>query len=144
MRRHLVSLICVMSSVVCQIPKDATAHHPDGTPIFPEELRQVLREALAAGRGVPSGIREHVEGDNLQAFVDAVQAHNYQRLFEADGSAVDVAEWRKMFAEDAKYNQLFLEQFPDQWRTIMSGSDEEVQEVLREQSRAAKGMKAEL
>ena len=46
-----------------QIPKDATAHHPDGTPIFPEALRTLLREALAAGKGVPAGIREHVEGD---------------------------------------------------------------------------------
>ena len=117
--------------------RDVMAHRPDGTPIFPAELRQVLRDAIEAGKGVPERIRKHVLSDDLQAFTDAVQVHNHEQMFASDGSAVDIQAWRKMFREDEVYSQLFQENYPDQWQLVMSGTDEEVQTMFRSQHTAA-------
>jgi hypothetical protein len=134
-------LICTLLSVaVAQSSdkaRDVTAHRPDGTPIFPLELRQVLRDALAAGRGVSDRIRKQVLEDDLQAFTDAMQVYNYEQMFASDGSAVDIEAWRQMFREDEVYSQLFLENFPEKWQLIMSGTDEEVQAMFRAQHVAA-------
>lgn len=97
----------------------------------------MLRDALAAGRGVSDRIRKQVLEDDLQAFTDAMQVYNYEQMFASDGSAVDIKAWRQMFREDEVYSQLFLENFPEKWQLIMSGTDEEVQAMFRAQHVAA-------
>ena len=128
----------LVSSALAQKPVDATAHHPDGTPIFPEELRSVLREAILAGKEVAwPGVKDLAMGDDLEAFTDAMQKHFYDTMFARDGSAYDVAEWRKMYREDAFYSGLMQQNAPDYHKMIMTGTDEEVQEMFRQSQEAA-------
>lgn len=109
------------------------AIHPDGTPVYPEKMRESLR----SGDVFPElwredmQLRDLVDGDNLQEFADYMQQINYEKMFHPDGSARDIAEWRQSVRDDEWYANLLKEGHSDFYELIMDGADEEVQSALR-------------
>lgn len=119
-----------------------SAHHPDGTPIHPDELRGALRSAtgdLLVELTEDQALYNAVWSEDLQVFTDTMQQRNYDRMFNIDGSAKDIAGWRQSVREDAFYGKLLQDNAPDMYMTITNPSvaDEEVQRVLRQQQQAA-------
>lgn len=133
-----VILLVLVSSASAQVPRDATAYHPDGTPIFPEELRDVIRKAVQAGSEVSVSVRDVAMGNDLEAFTDVMQKHNYDSMFADDGSLYDIGQWRKMYSDDAFYSKLMEANAPDQHKIIMTGTDEQVQDLFRKRHQAAR------
>jgi len=121
---------------------EAFAIHPDGTPVNPEKFRDALRQGEYQGEAVPSSwmsdqhLAELVAGDDLEAFTDYLQQMNYDRMFDSDGAALDIKEWRQSVRDDHHYAQLLQDGYPEVYELIASGSDEEVQNMLRAQRRA--------
>ena len=117
--------------------EEAFAIHPDGTPVNPEMMRDALREGEYQGEVVPphwegdTKLVELVKSGSLEDFVARVQGINYELMFAPDGSARDIGEWRQSVRDDARYSELLKQSYPEQYELILSGTDGEVQEMLR-------------
>ena len=124
------------------------AIHPDGTPTYPEKLRDTLRRGEAPPQWKDDRkLYELVHSDDLEAFTDYMQQLNQAEIFAADGSALDIVEWRQAVRDDTHYTNLLKEGFPEVHSLFMSGTDDEVQEFLRAQhaaQAAAASQKSEL
>ena len=117
--------------------EEAFAIHPDGTPVNPEMMRDALRKGEYQGEELPlhwtddDKLVELVNSGSLEDFVAHIQGINHQRMFAPDGSALDIAEWRQSVRDDKRYSELLKQSYPEEYELIMSGSDEEVQHMLR-------------
>ena len=109
------------------------AIHPDGTPSFPEKLRDHLRKEGGGKWADDEKLVRLVQGDDLGAFTDHMQSINQKEIFEDDGTARDIKEWRQAVMDDEYYAKLLESNMPDFYSLIMTGTDLEVQDFLREQ-----------
>ncbi|KAL1520022.1 hypothetical protein AB1Y20_023500 [Prymnesium parvum] len=117
---------------------EAMAIHPDGTPVNPEAMRDALRNDQVPGDVWKSDQRllQLVASDDLAAFTDYMQELHADRIFEADGSARDIREWRQSVRDDDRYSMLLQQSFPYVYNLIVDGTDDQVQDMLRAQRRA--------
>ena len=84
---------------------EAMAIHPDGTPVNPEAMRDAMRRGELPGDWMQDQkLVELTQGDSLEAFTDYMQQLHYDRIFNDDGSAKDIAEWRQAVLDD-EYNK---------------------------------------
>ena len=117
---------------------DALAIHPDGTPVYPERLREALRRG-----DVPNSWMDDDQlvalaaSDDLEAFTDYMQKINYDRIFHEDGSARDIKEWRQAVRDDEFYTNLLLQTYPEFYDAIDKGTDDQVQRILMAQQEAS-------
>lgn len=109
------------------------AIHPDGTPTFPEKLRDHLRTQGGGKWRDDEKLVRLVQGDDLEAFTAYMQEINQKEIFEEDGTASDIQEWRQAVRDDHYYAKLLEDNAPDFYSLIMTGTDMEVQDFLREQ-----------
>ena len=120
---------------------EALAIHPDGTPLNPEAFRDALRSSptddIPGDWMQDSKLLELVASDDLDAFTDYIREVNHDRIFDADGSALDIKAWRQSVRDDAFYGGLLKQHFEEFYNMILSGTDEQVQSVLRAQQAAA-------
>ena len=116
----------------------AMAIHPDGTPVDPAAMREHMRKGdLPTHWMEDHKLLELVAGDDLDAFADYMQAINSDRIFQEDGSAQDIKAWRQSVRDDEYFAGLMRASYPEALELIVkSGSDEEVQDMLRAQHRA--------
>ena len=116
---------------------DTLAIHPDGTPVNPEKMRDALRRGEFEGEQLPATwmgdqhLVELVEQGSLRAFTDYMQQINYERMFDDDGAAKDIKEWRQSVRDDTEYQKMMMDSYPDVLEIIVSGTDEQVQNMLR-------------
>ena len=124
---------------------EAMAIHPDGTPVNPSSMRAAFR----TGEVPPEWMEDQelmtlVAGDDLEAFTTYMQQAHSDRIFGADGSALDIKAWRQSVRDDKWYADLLQRGYPEMHDIVLSGSDEEVQAMLRAQHRAqAEAMRGE-
>ena len=120
---------------------EALAIHPDGTPLNPEAFRGALRgsptDDIPGGWMQDSTLLELVASDDLDAFTDHIRRVNHDRIFDADGAALDIKAWRQSVRDDAFYGDLLKRHYEEFHTTVLSGTDEQVQSVLRAQQAAA-------
>ena len=116
----------------------AMAIHPDGTPVDPAAMREHMRKGdLPTHWMEDHKLLELVAGDDLDAFADYMQTVNSDRIFQEDGSAQDIKAWRQSVRDDPYFSGLMRASYPEALELIVkSGSDEEVQDMLRAQHRA--------
>ena len=145
MPRFVLCALCLawprLVPVVAAVPSqdDIMDVHPDGTPEHPKELKEFLmswKGDLVKAYGPK--VRDAVMGDDLDAFTETFQEHNHKFIFNDDGSAKDIANWRENVRMDEFYSSLLLENAPDMHRIITDPAvpDEEVQDMLRSQQQA--------
>lgn len=112
---------------------EAMAIHPDGTPVNPEALRDAMRTGNVGGTSWMDDEKMVglAAGDDIEAFTDYMQTVNYERMFNEDGSARDIQAWRQSVRDDEFYSKLLKENAASFHKVIISGTDDEVQDVLR-------------
>ena len=116
---------------------ESVAIHPDGTPVNPEAFREHVRNGEDPIED--TRLLELAFGDDLEAFTDYLQQTNYDRMFDDDGSARDIREWRQAVRDDLTYASLLRKSYPEFLALIESGTDEQVQGVLRAQHASIAG-----
>eukprot|EP00320_Phaeocystis_rex_P022210 CAMPEP_0119070692 /NCGR_PEP_ID=MMETSP1178-20130426/42885_1 /TAXON_ID=33656 /ORGANISM="unid sp, Strain CCMP2000" /LENGTH=125 /DNA_ID=CAMNT_0007052547 /DNA_START=78 /DNA_END=455 /DNA_ORIENTATION=+ len=122
----------------------AMAIHPDGTPVDPAAMRDALRKGDLPSHWMEDHrLLELVAGDDLDEFAEYIQTINSDRIFHEDGSAKDIREWRQSVRDDQHYSGLMRASYPEVLELILSGSDDEVQNMLRAQH-SAQAAKQEL
>ena len=136
-RVAILATVCVLASA--PTTEEIMTVHPDGTPVHPAELKAFLMQwdgDLVAAYG--SEVKDAVFGNDLEAFTAIMQIHNYDKMFDSDGSVKDIDRWRQNVREDEKYYGLLQDAAPEFLQMIVdrSVSDEDVQEMLRNQHRA--------
>ena len=115
----------------------AMAIHPDGTPVDPAAMRDHLRKGDLPTHWMEDlKLLELVAGDDLDAFADYMETINSDRIFQEDGSAQDIKAWRQSVRDDEHFSGLMRASYPEELELIFSGSDDEVQNMLRAQHRA--------
>lgn len=131
-----------MLSLVCDAGftmDEAMAIHPDGTPVNPLAMREALRQDRVDGDPsvwkADATLMELVHGEDLNAFIDYMQQINSDRIFNPDGSAQDIEEWRQSVRDDEQYGMLLQNAYPDVYHLVIHGTDEQVQDMLRAQRR---------
>ena len=124
----------------------AMAIHPDGTPVDPAAMRDHLRKGeLPAHWMEDQRLLELVAGDDLDAFADYMETIHSDRIFHEDGSAQDIKAWRQSVRDDEYFSGLMRASYPEVLALVLSGSDDEVQNMLRAQhSSQAAAQKQEL
>lgn len=111
--------------------EESMAIHPDGTPVFPSKMRDMLRSGEAPPQWMDDKhLLELVAGDDLDAFTEYMQRVNAERIFYEDGSARDIREWRQAVQDDEYYTKLLRESYPEMHQVITTGTDEDVQAML--------------
>uniref|UniRef100_A0A6U7K3D9 RxLR effector protein n=1 Tax=Haptolina brevifila TaxID=156173 RepID=A0A6U7K3D9_9EUKA len=111
--------------------EDPLAHHPDGTPINPRKYREMLQQAASKGAVLSDKLMEAAQTDDLQATIDAVKHQNVQLMFEPDGAATHLEQWREHFKNDAVFASRIKQHDPAAYETMMTGTDDQVQAYLR-------------
>ena len=136
---HLLLLLTTAQRCAAGFTMDqAMAIHPDGTPVDPAAMREHMRKGdLPTHWMEDHKLLELVAGDDLDAFADYMQTINSDRIFQEDGSAQDIKAWRQSVRDDEYFAGLMRASYPEALELIVkSGSDEEVQDMLRAQHRA--------
>ena len=133
---HSVPLLAVAVLAGYTLDEDL-AIHPDGTPTFPAKMRARLRSGDAPDSWRDDRrLLELAVGDDLEAFSDYVQEINQDRIFDEDGRAHDIKEWRQSVRDDVFYRDLMQQHYPEVLEKIVSGTDDEVQAILMAQRKA--------
>ena len=115
----------------------AMAIHPDGTPVDPAAMRDHMRKGDLPTHWMEDlKLLELVAGDDLDAFADYMETINSDRIFQEDGSAQDIKAWRQSVRDDEHFSGLMRGSYPEELELIFSGSDDEVQNMLRAQHSA--------